>query len=99
MFILRRMIRSFGDAETERFFTTGRSRRLPSDIRGRAAMRLTQLNAATQLADLRSPPSNRLEALAGNRKGEWTIRINDQWRVCCRFSKGDAFDVVIVDYH
>jgi len=93
------MIRSFADAETERFYTTGRSRRLPSGIRDRAAMRLTQLNAATQLADLRSPPSNRLEALRGNRKGQWSIRINDQWRVCFRFSGGDAFDVAIVDYH
>jgi proteic killer suppression protein len=62
-------------------------------------MRLTQLNAATQLADLRSPPSNRLEALRGGRKGQWSIRINDQWRVCFRFANGDAFNVAIVDYH
>lgn len=93
------MIRSFADAETERFYTTGKARRLPSAVRDRAAMRLTQLNAATQLADLRSPPSNRLEALKGNRKGQWSIRINDQWRVCFRFAVGDAFDVAIVDYH
>lgn len=93
------MIRSFADAETERFYTTGRSRRLPPEIRDRAAMRLTQLAAATQLTDLKSPPSNRLEALRGERRGQWSIRINDQWRVCFRFSKGDAFDVVIVDYH
>ena len=93
------MIRSFADAETERFYTTGRSRRLAPEIRDRAAMRLTQLNAAAQLADLRLPPSNRLEALRGNRKGQWSIRINDQWRVCFRFSRGDAFDVEIVDYH
>jgi proteic killer suppression protein len=93
------MIRSFGDAETERFYATGRSRRLPSEIRLRAAMRLTQLNAATQLSDLRSPRSNRLEALTGDRKGQWSIRINDQWRICFRFAKGDVFDVVIVDYH
>jgi len=93
------MIRSFRDAETERFYATGRSRRLPAEIRFRAAMRLTQLNAATKLSDLRSPPSNRLEALTGDRKGEWSIHINEQWRICFRFSKGDAFDVVIVDYH
>lgn len=93
------MIRSFADAETERFYTTGKTRRLPPEIRDRAAMRLTQLNAATQLADLRSPPSNRLEALRGDRKGQWSIRINDQWRVCFRFAVGDAFDVAIVDYH
>ena len=72
---------------------------MPPEIRDRAAMRLTQLNAATELADLRSPPSNRLEALRGDRKGQWSIRINDQWRVCFRFSRGDAFDVAIVDYH
>ena len=93
------MIQSIADAETERFFTTGRSRRLPTEIRSRAAMRLTQINAATQIEDLKSPPSNRLEALKGNRKGQWSIRINDRWRVCFRFSKGDAFDVEIVDYH
>jgi len=93
------MIRSFADSEAERFYTTGRSRRLPAEIRARAAMRLTQLNAATQIEDLKSPPSNRLEALKGDRKGQWSIRINEQWRVCFRFSNGDAFDVEIVDYH
>lgn len=80
------------------FYTTGRSRRLPTEIRSRAAMRLTQLNAATQIEDLRSPPSNRLETLKGARKGQWGIRINAQWRVCFRFSNGDAF-VEIVAYH
>jgi len=99
MFMLGRMIQSFADSETERFYTTGRSRRLPTEIRARAAMRLTQLNAATRIEDLKSPPSNRLEALRGDRKGHWSIRINEQWRVCFRFSKGDAFDVEIVDYH
>ncbi len=62
-------------------------------------MRLLQLNAATGLDDLRVPPSNRLEALRGDRAGQWSIRINDQWRVCFRFEAGDAFDVEIVDYH
>jgi toxin HigB-1 len=93
------MIRSFASAETERFFTTGKSRRIPSEIRTRAVMRLTQLNAATAIDDLRSPASNRLEALKGARKGQWSIRINQQWRVCFRFESGDAFDVEIVDYH
>jgi toxin HigB-1 len=93
------MIRSFADDETERFYTTGKSRRLPSEIRTRAAMRLTQLNAATRVEDLRLPPSNRLEALRHDRVGQWSIRINDQWRVCFRFENGDAFDVEIVDYH
>jgi len=93
------VIRSFADAETERFYTTGKSRRLPPAIRTRAAMRLTQLNAATGVEDLRLPPSNRLEALKHDRVGQWSIRINDQWRLCFRFEKGDAFEVEIVDYH
>lgn len=93
------MIRSFADAETQRFYTTGRSRRLPSEIRARAAKRLTQLNAATSIKDLRLPPSNQLEALKGDRRGRWSIRINDQWRVCFRFDESDAIDVEIVDYH
>lgn len=93
------MIQSFADSEAEQFYTTGRSRRLPTEIRARAAMRLTQLNAATQIDDLKSPPSNRLEALKGDRKGQWSIRIDEQWRVCFRFLKGDAFDVETVDYH
>lgn len=62
-------------------------------------MRLTQLDAAVRIEDLREPPSNRLEALAGDRAGQWSIRINDQWRLCFRFAAGDAFDVEIVDYH
>ena len=62
-------------------------------------MRLLQLNAATQLNDLRLPPSNRLEALRADRAGQWSIRINNQWRVCFRFIDGDAFGVEIVDYH
>ena len=93
------MIRSFADAETERFYTTGKSRGLPPAIQKRSAMRLTQLNSATRIDDLRLPPSNRLEALKYNRSGQWSIRINDRWRVCFRFERGDAFDVEIVDYH
>ncbi|ODS95932.1 MAG: plasmid maintenance system killer [Lautropia sp. SCN 69-89] len=93
------MIRSFADPETERFFGTGRAARMPPEIRRRAAMRLGQLNAATRIDDLRMPPSNRLEALKGDRAGQWSVRINDQWRLCFRFEDGDAFDVEIVDYH
>ena len=95
----KQMIQSFADTETEQFFATGRSRRLPPDIRKRAAMRLTQLNAAIQIEDLRQPPSNRLEALKGDRKGQWSVRINSQWRLCFKFSKGDAYVVEITDYH
>ena len=93
------MICSFACAETERFFATGKSRRLPPEIWKRAAMRLTQLNAATAVADLRFPPSNHLEALKHDRKGQWSIRLNAQWRICFSFASGDAFDVEIVDYH
>jgi proteic killer suppression protein len=99
LFIGAAMIRSFADAETEQFFVTGKTRRLPRDILRRAMMRLLQLNAAIQLWDLRLPPSNRLEALKGNRAGQHSIRINDQWRVCFRFADGDAFEVEITDYH
>lgn len=62
-------------------------------------MRLIQLHAATHLEDLRVPPSNRLEALRGELAGRWSIRINDQWRICFRFENGDAYEVEIVDYH
>jgi proteic killer suppression protein len=93
------VIQSFADAETERFFNSGKSRRLPRDILQRAAMRLRQLDAAVTLEDLRLPPSNRLEALRGERAGQHSIRINDQWRICFRFEAGDAFDVEITDYH
>lgn len=93
------MIRSFADAETETFHTTGKSRRLPPDILKRATMRLRQLNAAVRIEDLRMPPSNHLETLKGTRAGQHSIRINLQWRLCFRFRGSDAFDVEIVDYH
>lgn len=93
------MIQSFASTETENFFVTGKSRRLPSEIIKRAAMRLNQLHSALELDDLRLPPSNHLEALSGHRVGQWSIRINPQWRVCFKFENGDAFDVEIVDYH
>ena len=93
------MIESFASEETERLFATGKSRRLPPEILRRAVMRLTQLDAAVAVEDLRQPPSNRLEALAGNRRGQWSIRVGAQWRLCFRFESGNAFDVEIVDYH
>jgi len=93
------MIRSVAEPETEQFSTTDKTRRLPQDILRRAAMRLRQLDAATRIEDLRLPPSNRLEPLKGNRAGQHSIRINDQWRVCFRVVDGDAFDVEIIDYH
>lgn len=93
------MIESFAGPEAERLFLTGKSRRLPPDILRRALMRLTQLHATVDVEDLRLPPSNRLESLGGNRAGQWSIRINNQWRVCFRFEDGNAYDVDIVDYH
>lgn len=93
------MIKNFADTEAERLFATGKSRRLPPDILRRVVKRLTQLDAAIMVEDLRIPPSNRLEPLGGNRSGQWNVRINDQWRLCFRFVGGDALDVEIVDYH
>jgi proteic killer suppression protein len=93
------MIRTFADIETERFYATGKSKRFPPDVLKRTVKRLTQLDAAMVINDLRMPPSNRLEALGGNRAGQWSIRINDQWRICFRFQNGEACDVEIVDYH
>jgi len=93
------MIKSFSDIETERLCTTGKSKRFPPDILKRAINRLTQLDAAAVVDDLRMPPSNHLETLSGKRIGQWSIRINDQWRICFRFENGDAYNVEIVDYH
>jgi len=93
------VIESFASAETQSFFATGKSRRLPPDILRRASMRLTQLDAATDVDDLRQPPSNRLERLSGDRIGQWSVRINDRWRICFRFECGNAQDVEIIDYH
>ena len=92
------MIRSFANRDTEGLFHRGRVRR----FRGfeRIALRkLLLLDAATAVTDLRSPPGNRLEKLKGQRDGQWSIRINDQWRICFRWQEGDALEVEIVDYH
>jgi proteic killer suppression protein len=93
------MIRSFRSAETERIWRGEFSRRLPHDIQAVALRKLRMLNNVRLLSDLRVPPNNRLEALAGDRRGQHSIRINDQWRICFRWSEGGAFDVEIVDYH
>ena len=93
------MIRSFNDKEVELIWQGVASRRLPSDIQQVARRKLRMLNAAAVLDDLRVPPANRLEALKGSRKGQFSIRINDQWRICFRWSDGDVHDVEIVDYH
>jgi len=93
------VIESFANTETQSLFATGKSRRLSPEILRRAMMRLTQLEAATDVDDLRQPPSNRLESLSGDRLGQWSIRINDRWRVCFRFERGNARDVEIIDCH
>jgi proteic killer suppression protein len=93
------MITSFANKETEKLFATGKSKKLPTEIITRAIMRLTQLDNVREVTDLLMPPSNRLETLSGERAGQWSIRINDQWRVCFRFANGDATDVEITDYH
>ncbi|WP_297765948.1 type II toxin-antitoxin system RelE/ParE family toxin [uncultured Muriicola sp.] len=93
------MIKTFANKETQRLFVRGKSKRLPSELIKRAIRRLEYVNYATSLSDLRVPPSNRLHALKGDRKGQHSISINEQWRICFRFIDGDAYDVEITDYH
>jgi len=93
------MIRSFRDRETERVWAGRRSRRLPPDIQDKALRLLRQLNRSAVVDDLRVPPGNRLEALVGDRRGQHSIRINQQWRICFRWSDGGCDDVEICDYH
>ncbi len=93
------MIASFRCAETERVFRGERSRRLPPDIQNTARRKLEYLHRARMLRDLAMPPGNRLEALKGHRKGQHSIRINDQWRICFEWREGNAERVEIVDYH
>ena len=93
------MIRSFADRATERLFHREPVRRLPPRLLRVALRKLVQLDAAATLDDLRVPPGNRLERLHGNRAGQHSIRINDQWRLCFRWRDGEAHDVAVVDYH
>jgi len=93
------MIPSFGCEETVKIFSRQRSRNLPQEIQQVALRKLRMLNQAVRLGDLRVPPANRLEKMRGNRAGQYSIRINEQWRICFEWRKGDAYNVVIVDYH
>ena len=93
------MIQSFADGETERIWQGRRSRKLPGDIQSVALRKLRLLHAARLVQDLRIPPGNRLESLQGDRAGQWSIRINDQWRICFAWTEGGPRDVEIVDYH
>ena len=93
------MIKSFGDRDTERLFSREPVRRFPTDLLRIMLRKLVALDAAEALVDLRVPPGNRLEKLKGRRSGQYSIRINDQWRVCFGWKDGDVHDVEIVDYH
>ena len=93
------MIQNFKDKEAQKVFERKHSRKLPLDIQQVALRKLRMLNRAETLQDLRVPPANRLERLVGDREGQYSIRVNDQWRSCCVWQNGDALDVEIVDYH
>jgi proteic killer suppression protein len=93
------MIVSFGDGETEKIWNGERSRRLPGDIQALALRKLRLIEAAGRVDDLRVPPGNRLEKLRGKRAEQWSIRINDQWRIVFHWTEGGAENVSIVDYH
>ncbi|MBE0430093.1 MAG: type II toxin-antitoxin system RelE/ParE family toxin [Thermoleophilia bacterium] len=93
------MIKSFKSREAEKIYQGRFSKKLPRDIQRLAARKLEILSAAGQINSLRIPPSNRLEKLKGERAGQHSIRINDQWRICFIWKSGDAYDVEITDYH
>ncbi len=93
------MIKTFADKRTAAIFQGHQVRKLPKEIQENARRKLKQIDAAATLDTLRVPPGNRLEPLKGDRAGQWSIRINDQWRICFEWAGGDAFDVEIADYH
>ncbi|MGH7592106.1 MAG: type II toxin-antitoxin system RelE/ParE family toxin [Gemmatimonadales bacterium] len=93
------MIRSFRDRDTRRLFDREPVKRWGPNVQRGGLRKLRMLDAAIEIGDLRAPPGNRLERLRGHRAGQWSIRINDQWRICFRWSDGDAHDVELVDYH
>jgi proteic killer suppression protein len=93
------VIKTFADRRTKELYETGKTKRFPPDVAKRAARKLEYVDLATTLDDLRSPPGNRLHALEGDRKGQHSISINDQWRICFSFEDGDAYDVEVCDYH
>jgi len=93
------MIKSFKCKETEKIFSRTFSKKLPEDIQRAAMKKLWMLNRSVSIDDLKTPPNNKLEALTRDRKGQHSIRINDQWRICFIWKACDAFDVEILDYH
>ena len=93
------VIKTFADRRTQELYATGKGKRVPSDVAKRAARKLEYVDLATSLDDLKVPPGNRLHALSGDRKGQHSISVNDQWRICFRFADGDAYEVEFCDYH
>jgi proteic killer suppression protein len=93
------MIKSFTDKRTAAIFAGLQVKHLPKEMQGTARRKLKQIDSATNIETLRVPPGNRLELLKGDRAGQWSIRINGQWRICFCWSSGDATDVEIADYH
>ncbi len=93
------MIKTFADRQTQELYVTGKSKRFPPEIARRAVRKLEYVDWATCLDDLKVPPSNRLHVLTRDRKGYFSIAVNDQWRICFRFEKGNAYDVELTDYH
>ena len=93
------MIQTFSDRDTERLFHREPVRRFPTELQRAMLRKLVMVDAAEQLEDLRVPPGHRLEKLKGDRAGQHSIRVNDQWRICFRWKDGNAFDVAVVDYH
>ena len=93
------MIKTFADRHTRDLYVKGKSKRFPADIAKRSARKLEYVDLATGLDDLRVPPGNRLHELEGDRKGQRSISVNEQWRICFRFVDGDAYDVEVTDYH
>jgi len=93
------MIKAFKDKDAESLFNREPSRKLPTEIQRSALRKLRMLNQARTLNDLRVPPGNRLEALKGDRHGQYSIRINDRWRICFLWERGDVYEVEIINYH
>lgn len=93
------VIKSFAEKQTQELYVTGKARRVPPDVVKRAARKLEQVNAVVAVEDLKVPPGNRLHPLEGDRAGQYSISVNDQWRICFRFEDGDAHDVQFCDYH
>ena len=93
------MIKTFADRHTQELYDTGKAKRFPSDIWKRARRRLEYIDLAVRVDDLKVPPSNRLHKLERERKDQYSISVNDQWRICFRFEDGDAYDVELTDYH